>query len=306
VSDIGASTGPNGAGAPGNAFIALMAGSLKNASGNIGNAVKFTAKPSSTGTVEMTLPAPFDAAPFAIGGNYDLLHGLTAAGTNLSVITTFTSQGIGFSLDDYDLWPNTVTGATLTASSAQIDFKKPVISVFSPDIPDGGTHGFAGETAGYAPLTPTAFAITNLGAYAMASLGVALSGAGAADFTLSTNALNLTLPIDAATAFTLVPNTGLTAGVYTATVTITDPNLRHPYTFTVSFEVTPRPGAAAFQWINVKAIDVAQSDGAVTLKWDTTQITNAVLKSGNAVTGTYIIYATDNLTNALSTWKRYI
>ncbi|MDR2172646.1 MAG: IPTL-CTERM sorting domain-containing protein [Burkholderiales bacterium] len=129
--DIGAGVNSGGVqGATGNIFVALPQGNLLGTGdAEIGNPVLFTATPETlTGVVAVTLPAPFDAAPFTVGGEYDLMTGLGSGleEKTFSVLTTFTTQSIGFALDGYYATPASITGNALMAGNAQIDFNKTI------------------------------------------------------------------------------------------------------------------------------------------------------------------------------------
>ena len=134
--DIGAGVSPDSTlAAQGNVFVALSQGHLLGRNDlEIGNPVSLTAIPATAaGIVKATLPAPFNAAPFA-GGAYELLTGLgTGANSkNLSVTTTFTTQNLGFALNGYNVAPDPVAGDHLLAANAQVDFSKTISITTQP------------------------------------------------------------------------------------------------------------------------------------------------------------------------------
>ena len=110
------------------------------------------------------------------------------------------------------------------------------IGVTAPSIASGGTHTFTGAMAGYAPIGAASFTISNTGTGAMTDLDVNISGGSASDFALVKSSLNKALASGGTTSFTIKPNDGLTLGIYTETVTISDANITD-YTFTVNFTV---------------------------------------------------------------------
>lgn len=114
-----------------------------------------------------------------------------------------------------------------------------VLSIPQPGIglSQTGNYDFGSATAGY--VTPTAFSVTvsNTGTGSTGALSVALSGANASDFTLSKTAIS-NLVAGSSDSFTVVPKASLTAGQYTATVTVSGDSVT-AQSFTVSFDVTP-------------------------------------------------------------------
>ncbi|MCL2307359.1 MAG: bacterial Ig-like domain-containing protein, partial [Proteobacteria bacterium] len=114
-----------------NVFVALPQGNLLGTGDlEIGNPVLFTATPTSADVVTVTLPSPFNAAPFTVGGEYELLTGLDQVGKTLSVITTFgATDNIAFALNGYNANPDPATGSHLMTSGAQVNFTVPAATV---------------------------------------------------------------------------------------------------------------------------------------------------------------------------------
>ena len=82
--------------------------------------------------------------------------------------------------------------------------------------------------------------MTNDGTIATGALNIALSGAGASSFTLS--AANLaSIGVGGNANFTVVPNSGLGAGTYNATVTVSGSHGINE-SFNVKFKVDPPSG----------------------------------------------------------------
>ena len=98
-----------------------------------------------------------------------------------------------------------------------------------------GTHTFDPADVGYGAQTSKTVTVRNTGTGATGDLSVALSGANADAFTVSKTSISSITP-SGTDSFTLVPNTGLSAGTYTATVTV-DGNSVDAKTFVVSFTV---------------------------------------------------------------------
>ena len=99
-----------------NIFVALPQGHLLGTNdAEIGNPVKFSANPESSGIVKASLPAPFIAA-----GPFNLLTGLSPKGKTLSVITTMETQN--FALAGYANSPILKTNGSLMTTGASVDF----------------------------------------------------------------------------------------------------------------------------------------------------------------------------------------
>ncbi|MFM9328024.1 S-layer homology domain-containing protein [Paenibacillus mesotrionivorans] len=99
-----------------------------------------------------------------------------------------------------------------------------------------GNQDFGTATAGY--VSPAAYSVTvnNTGTGSTGALTVALSGTNASDFILSKTAVS-GLAAGGSDSFTVVPKTGLPAGQYTATVTVSGDSVT-AQSFTVSFTVS--------------------------------------------------------------------
>jgi uncharacterized repeat protein (TIGR02543 family) len=105
-------------------------------------------------------------------------------------------------------------------------------------LSQSGTQTFATQHAGYSPA-PAALSvnITNTGNQSTGTLTAALSGAGQSSFKLSKTSITaIAVGGSSNAAFNVQPNTGVTAGTYTATVTVSGSN-GISATFNVSFTV---------------------------------------------------------------------
>nr|AGS53837.1 hypothetical protein [uncultured bacterium contig00054] len=103
-----------------------------------------------------------------------------------------------------------------------------------------GNHIFTEAHTGYGEQTPYEVTINNDVSHATGALTIALSGANPGSFTLSTTTIS-DIAANGNASFTVKPNTGLAAGTYTATVTISGANSIHAefdVSFTVSVPVT--------------------------------------------------------------------
>jgi uncharacterized membrane protein len=113
---------------------------------------------------------------------------------------------------------------------------------------------FEEEVAGYKALTPATITISNTGNKATGKLTIAVSNT---DFTLDKKTISSITKTDGTATFTVVPKTGLKAGVYAATVTVSGSNIEEQ-SFEVSFEV----GAAVFG-IELSETDTLVFDDAI-------------------------------------------
>ena len=142
-------------------------------------------------------------------------------------------------ISDYRVYANSAGTANVYYRSSTEPFViESTIKYTASLSPNGVT--FPAKVYGYSELTPQTFTLTSTGTAALENISAALSGANAESFTL--NKAGMAASLDAAggtttsTSFTVVPNTGLTAGTYTANVEVTATNLTK-ITKTVTFQV---------------------------------------------------------------------
>ena len=132
------------------------------------------------------------------------------------VVVTNTNTGV-----------NGNTTATATSNTATVTVNPlPIFSIETVPL-HNTTHTFTDTT----PLTVT---VTNTGNQPTGNLTVSLGGANASSFSLSTTSIS-SISVSGSDSFTVVPNMGLPAGTYTATVTVD--GTPSPQTFNVSFTV---------------------------------------------------------------------
>jgi len=159
----------------------------------------FTIAPNSTG---LTMGTTYTATVTVSGGN-----GITA------------SFNVSYTVPKY--------GITLSESSTPLSSTEPLT--------------FTAVPVGYGAQTAKTVIITNpTGNEPTGTLTVALSGGGASNFTLDpSNGSISSINANATNSFTVTPNTGLSAGTYTETVTVSNANIvaGTTNTFTVSFTV---------------------------------------------------------------------
>ena len=95
---------------------------------------------------------------------------------------------------------------------------------------------FSAATVGYGVQTSHNVTVNNTGNQATGSLNVTLSGSNASGFTLSRTSIS-SINVGGSSSFTIAPRTGLAAGTYTATVTVSGGASITSHSFTVSFTV---------------------------------------------------------------------
>jgi hypothetical protein len=167
-------------------------------------------------------------------------------------------------------------------------FAAPVysISVYqaNPDGPDyvlasGDVVTFPSVVVGYPSVGDELFYIFKTGDSALADLDVNLSGADASSFLLNKNGVNPTQGITGNSWFSIRPVDDLSAGTYTASVTVSDTNLTD-FVFTLSFTVSDTS-------IPTHPVTVigGTSDKATAAAGETVTITAGVAPAGQAFAG---------------------
>jgi len=94
-------------------------------------------------------------------------------------------------------------------TSVQVTFPVPTYAI---SLDKTGTYTFTAATAGYSAQTHLTVNITNSGNQATGALAVVKSGTNATNYTVSTASIN-SLAVAGSSSFTVVPNTGLAAGI---------------------------------------------------------------------------------------------
>jgi len=125
-----------------------------------------------------------------------------------------------------------------------------------------GRHAFPSVIVGYGAQTAHSVTVRNMYNQATGALTVALSGSNADSFTLSRTSIP-SIDISGNDSFTVVPNTGLAAGTYTATVTVSGGVHITPQSFNVSFTVVSH---TVNTWDELRyAVDAAPAGDQTTL-----------------------------------------
>jgi len=169
--------------------------------------------------------------------------------TGLSANTTYRVYARSVSNDNYNIGAASVSTAITTAATPS----------YSISLDKSGTHTFTAADYGYSTAPSLTVTVTNTGNQATGALTIAKSGADASSFTLSKTSITNITTSGATDTFTVVPNTGLAVGTYTATVTVSGSNSISA-AFNVSFTVSnATPTAGDFNISNL-----TQTAGGVT------------------------------------------
>ena len=135
----------------------------------------------------------------------------------------------------------TVSGGNSITANFNVSFTVNAASpTYSIALSPSGTQTFTAATVGYGAQTAKTITVNNTGTGATGALTVALSGSNANSFELNKTSIG-DIAVSGSDTFTVVPKTGLSAGTYTATVTVSGGN-SITANFNVSFTVNPAGG----------------------------------------------------------------
>jgi len=163
--------------------------------------------------------------PFVIGTSSS-----SYTGTVTSLSSDYMKSNNFVSLLNSNLSGSTWVIASDVNDGYPVPFLAPQISL-SPST----DKTFTTQAMGYAAQTPYSVSVSNPGTLATDTLNITLGGTNAASFTLSKTSLPA-IAGGGSDSFTVVPNTGLSEGTYTATVTVSGSNVESK-SFNVSFTV---------------------------------------------------------------------
>lgn len=209
--------------------------------------------------------------------------------------TTFTvAPKTGLAAGEYTALIN-VSNTNVLDKTFNVKFK--VNGAITPNygitLSQTSAYEFAAVEEGYAAQTPLTVTVTNSGDTETGALNVAVSGTDADKFEVSPSSL-ASIAVSGNTTFTVTPKTGLAAGEYTATITVSNTNITNK-TFDVKFtveEAAETPSGSAY---TPKKSEVSvEISGGTNIKTEvlndgtkvksSTQGTVSVNKAGNAVT----------------------
>ncbi|WP_461257686.1 SUMF1/EgtB/PvdO family nonheme iron enzyme [Treponema sp. R80B11-R83G3] len=135
----------------------------------------------------------------------------------------------------YNGQPVVVSVGGRNASTNNLTVIAATVPVTGVSLSETETHVFAPATVGYTAQAAYTVTVTNIGDQATGTLGIALSGTNPGSFTLSKTSIT-DIAVDGTDTFTVVPNTELAVGTYTAIVTVSGGN-GISANFNVSFTV---------------------------------------------------------------------
>lgn len=256
-------------------------------------------------------------------------------GTDLTLTGTVaptdaTNQTIAWSVKDAGTTGATVNGSTLSATAAGTvtvtatitngltassnytqDFTITVSAaepspVYGISLTPSGNHTFAEAAAGYGEQMALTITVANTGNQATGKLTVALSGTDSGSFTLSKTSIE-SIAANGSDIFTVVPNIGLTAGTYTATVTVSGGN-SISQSFNVSFNVKAQEPAGTAPTITTTSLSggtvgeqysqtlAATGDAPITWSISGGTLPAGLTLSGDAISGTPTTAGTSKFT----------
>lgn len=185
------------------------------------------------------LYAVFD--PLIRGINQAISYSAAGGYKVADVYTMFraTPGAVNFNLATLQLDPHPTTAGHAAICQALLDAESgQPAPTYTVTLSQTGTDTFAAQTAGYSPVPAQSVTVTKTGTGDITNLAAALSGTNPSSFTLGALGATTLNSTTTSTAFTIKPNDGLSAGTYTATVTVTADN-GVSQSFDVSFKVNP-------------------------------------------------------------------
>ena len=206
--------------------------------------VGYAAPTAKTVTVSNTGTDATGALTVALSGNDD--SSFTLSKTSIADIAvsgndTFTVvPNTGLAAGTYTATV-TVSGGSGIAASFDVSFTvNAAASIYSIALSPSGTQTFAAATVGYGAQSAKTITVSNTGTGATGILTVALSGNNASSFELNKTSI-ADIAVSGSDTFTVVPKTGLSAGTYKATVTVSGNNSISA-SFNISFTVNSAGG----------------------------------------------------------------
>ncbi|MDR1317102.1 MAG: SUMF1/EgtB/PvdO family nonheme iron enzyme [Spirochaetales bacterium] len=138
------------------------------------------------------------------------------------------------------------------------------VTDYGISLDQSGTYTFPAADVGYGAQTPKSVTVSNTGNQATGELTVALSGTNDSSFSL--NKTSISIAVSGDDSFTVVPNTGLAVGTYTATVTVNGGN-GISADFTVSFTVLPAYPAYIMKSVSTGTVSTGNTGSGDTDNW---------------------------------------
>jgi hypothetical protein len=220
----------------------------------------------------------------------------------ITVTPTTGDANASIKVNDADVTSGNASGTFILAANATTDIAVVITDGLFPitytihvtkandygiSLDKSGIHTFSAQTQGYSAVTPLSVSVSNTGSQPTGSLTVALSGANADSFTLSSESIS-SIAASGTGSFTVGPKTGLLAGSYTAKVTVSGSNVTAK-NFYLSFEVNPisassSPAESMGTTLSGLGFTTAVSGSAVTVTGTKTTTTGMTLTIPAGVT----------------------
>jgi uncharacterized membrane protein len=160
------------------------------------------------------------------------ISSIGVGGSNFFTVTPKTSLAAG----TYTATVTVSGGSNITSKSFNVSFTVNAAPTYGISL-SPETWTFPAATVGYGAQTAKSVTITNTGNQPTGNLALALSSSSY--FTLSATSMG-SIAASGSNSFTVTPKTGLAAGTYTATVTVSGSSVTSK-SFSVSFTVNPAP-----------------------------------------------------------------
>jgi len=174
-----------------------------------------------------------------------LSYSIETAISNYANVTSISENGgiLTISLGDSEegevsVIPITVTSTNYEGFVLTLSVKS-VAEITGISVNRSGLNTFPAATYGYGTQTALSVTVGNTGNVPTGALTIALTGTNAGSFTLSRNTIS-SIGTGGSEIFTVRPNTGLAAGAYTATVTVSGTGKITSQSFNMSFSVDRR------------------------------------------------------------------
>lgn len=179
------------------------------------------------------------------GKNGIVIHKLTDESDALVAygVVIAVDETSGYTLFIGDVWSSSgaaylLSETTISANTIYMNAEQIAQTSYSVEV-DRETISFTNAEEGYSVPSPETITVTNTGTAACGALNIVLSGGDSSAFTLNKNTIS-DIATNGSDTFAVVPKTGLAAGTYTETITISGNNIM-PVTATVSFTVAAAP-----------------------------------------------------------------
>jgi LPXTG-motif cell wall-anchored protein len=195
---------------------------------------------------------------------------------------------------------STVDGTKYGEATVTVTNATPA-SVYSISLGVGGTHTFPAVTEGYGAQTSFSVTVTNTGNQPTGALSIELSGTDVGAFELSATSMS-SIATAGDAGFTVEPKTGLSAGTYTTTVTVSGGN-DITTSFDVSFTVNAAPPSGTAPTVTTSSLpngtvgttysQTLTATGDAPITWS---IDNGSLPNGLTLSSTGVISGTPTAT----------